>query len=596
MNPNIKIFIIIIISVLFGLGIGYYFAAKNQKIHTSSDQHVQTSDNSLIDESAHPTTYTCAMHPQIRQNEPGLCPICEMDLTPLEKNTSNDPLVLEMTKEAAKLSNIQTTVIDQKSINSKTLHLSGKIKTDERRITTQTAHIPGRVEKLFVTFTGEKISKGQLIATLYSPEFVAAQRELIEAKKLEDINPGLLQVARKKLYHWKIPQVIIDSVENSETINSLVNIYADASGVVGDLKVAVGDHLMEGHVLFDVINLNKLWVIFDAFEEDLAHIRIGNKISFTTPALPDSDFSTRVSYIDPLIDPKTRTASVRSEISNKSGLLKPEMFVKGTVRQIEISKKKSLLTVPKSSVLWTGKRSVVYIKKPNTDIPTFEYREVELGEASEGSYQVLSGLEAGEEIVTNGSFSIDAAAQLNNQQSMMNNVVKIKGESKPASPDFTTETPSAFKDQLDSLVHKYIQLKNALVDSDQQQSAIKVDDFVNGLEKIDMTLVKGDAHIFWMKQLDALRTHGKKINETQDIEAQRKQFHFLSSTLINTVQAFGTNSNNFHVQFCPMALDDSGADWIALEKEIRNPYFGSKMLKCGIVKGVLPISGKNVQQ
>ena len=114
--------------------------------------------------------------------------------------------------------------------------------------------------------------------------------------------------------------------------------------------------------------------------------------------------------------------------------------------------------------------------------------------------------------------------------------------------------------------------------------------FLNALEKVDMSLVKGDAHLYWMKQLKVFETHGKKIGELKDIEAQRKQFQFVSDALINSLQAFGTEGKALYKQHCPMAFDNTGGDWISDEKGIRNPYFGDKMMKCGIVKGELPLA------
>ena len=153
------------------------------------------------------------MHPQIKQNEPGDCPLCGMDLIPLEENTSNDPLVLEMTNEAVKLANIQTSIVGETAGQSgKTIRLSGKVQPDERLASSQVAHVPGRIEKLFVSFTGEQVNKGQKIATLYSPELITAQRELLEALKLQTLNPELVEAARNKLRYWKIENATIDTM------------------------------------------------------------------------------------------------------------------------------------------------------------------------------------------------------------------------------------------------------------------------------------------------------------------------------------------------------------------------------------------------
>ena len=523
------------------------------------------------------------MHPQIRQIEPGLCPICEMDLIPLSQNTSSDPLVLEMTTEAVKLAQVQTTVIGKQSTTSE-IRLTGKIQEDERRVASQAAHIPGRIEQLLVTFTGEQVRKGQQLATVYSPDLITAQRELLEALSFQDVNPGIAEAARKKLRYWKISDEAIKDIEASGEVRETFGIYADAAGFVTKRMIAVGDYVRQGQVIFEIVDYNRLWVLFDAYEEDLARIRVGSRVRFTTPALPDQTFETRITFIDPAIHPQTRVAAVRAEVDNRAGLLKPEMFVRGTISSRAGSDAR--LTVPKSAVLWTGKRSVVYVKLPDTQIPSFQYREVDLGEASAGGYVVLGGLEAGEEVVTYGNFAIDAAAQLNNQQSMMNKLVNIKGaESGP--PDYSESAPEAFKDQLEEVVISYLALKDAFVATDAQAAGSAAEGLLEALDKVDMNLLQGDAHAFWMRRAEGLSAHTEAIKTAEDVELQRRQFGFLSSALIETMQSFGTAGDTYYVQYCPMAFDNEGADWISHEEQIRNPYFGDQMLKCGKVTDTL---------
>lgn len=579
MKSNSKIIIIAAVAVAIGLGIGYLIFGKNQTAMPaeSSQQGAQA-----VQTSGEAEEWICSMHPQIRQPEPGLCPICEMDLIPAGSNESDDPLVLQMTESAAKLANIQTTVIGEgASSEGKTIRLSGKVQEDERLASSQVAHIPGRIEKLYVTFTNEKVKKGQKLADIYSPDLITAQQELLEALKLQEVNPNLVEAARNKLRFWKIGKDVIDAIEQNETIKETFTLFADESGIVAKRKVSVGDYVRQGEPLFDLMNLNKVWVLFDAYEEDLANIKMGERIEFTTPAIPNKTFKTRITFIDPIINPKTRVASLRTEVSNTNGLLKPEMLVYGTLQEKAISK--TQLTVPKSAVLWTGKRSVVYVKVPDMEVPSFKYKEIEIGESLGDSYQVISGLEAGEEVVTYGSFTIDAAAQLNNQVSMMNKNVNMKKD-ETGVPNFQPETPDEFKSQLNALANAYIQLKDAFVATDAATASTAAEKVVAQIEKIDMSLLKGDAHIYWMEQLNALQAHSKKITELEEVEEQRKQFGFLSDALINSIEAFGTAGKALYVQHCPMAFDNQGGDWLALEEQIQNPYFGDKMMKCGLVK------------
>ncbi|MFT4665013.1 MAG: Cu(I)/Ag(I) efflux system membrane fusion protein [Gammaproteobacteria bacterium] len=581
---NIKIIITAIIAVVIGLGAGYLIFGNTADSASAMD----TPEHNM--EASPPGSeeiWTCSMHPQVQQNEPGDCPLCGMDLIPLEANTSNDPLVLEMTSEAVKLANIQTTIIGEAAGQSgQTIRLSGKVQPDERLASSQVAHVPGRIEKLFVSFTGEQVSKGQKIATLYSPELITAQRELLEALKLQALNPGLLEAARNKLRYWKIGNATIESIEQNGTIQETFTVYADASGIVTNKRVSVGDYIKKGEPLFELMSLRKVWVLFDAYEADLSAINIGDKIEFTAPSIADKVFKTRVTFIDPMINPSTRVASIRTEVQNSKGLLKPEMLVYGTLQKK--SNTTVQLSIPKSAVLWTGKRSVVYVKVPDMTVPSFQFREVGIGEAQGNTYQILDGLEVGEEVVTYGSFTIDAAAQLNNQASMMNRNVKVKNESSLVMlPDYTETTPVQFKKQLADVSTAYILLKDALVATDNEQAITGSNKIRETLAKVDMSLVKSDAYLYWMQQLETIQGHNKKISSSMDIEEQRKQFNFLSQALIKSIKVFGVPEDTLYVQHCPMVNNNEGADWLSREAEIRNPYFGDKMMKCGAVKNVI---------
>lgn len=581
---NMKIIIIALMALGGGVGIGYIlFGGQNQGM----DNHSEHNHNNTSSSSAESNEeWICSMHPQIRQGEPGLCPICEMDLIPAGSNQSDDPLILQMTESAVKLANIQTTVIGSVSSDKeeKIIRLSGKIQADERLASSQVAHVPGRIEKLYVTFTGEQVTKGQKLADIYSPDLIAAQRELLEALKLQSINPSLVEAARNKLKFWKISNNTITGVEESGVVQETFPLFASESGIVTKRRVAIGDHLMEGEPLFDLMNLQKVWVLFDAYEEDLKNIKVGNRIEFTVPTFPNQTFKSRITFIDPIINPKTRTASIRTEVNNSRGRLKPEMFVNGSLQVSTNGKGKRQMLVPKTAVMWTGKRSIVYVKVPDSEIPSFQYREIELGERLGESYQVLEGLESGEEVVSYGSFTIDAAAQLNNQASMMNKDVTMKKEAFIGVPNFQTDTPIAFKEQLNAFVNEYILLKDAFVATDAATAATNAKKVLSQLEKIDRTLINGEAHNYWMEQLNALQVHTRKITESEDVETQRKQFGFLSDALIDSIEAFGTSGKALYVQHCPMAFNNQGGDWIAVEEQIQNPYFGDKMMKCGLVK------------
>ncbi len=581
-----KQLIFIVIAALVGLASGYFLFGTSMTSDHGAKPTTEASQGG--DEE---TIWTCSMHPQIRQPEPGKCPICGMDLIPLDEagaSGENSTIRLQMTPEAVKLAQVQTQKVQPArttSMVSKTIWLNGKIAADERRTASQTAHVPGRIERLYVTFTGEHVRKGQKLADIYSPELITAQRELLEAKDLQALNPNLLEAARNKLRYWKIPESDIEAILSSGQIKEVFTVLADANGIVTQRRVAVGDYVKQGEVLFDMVNLDKVWVLFDAYEEDLASIRLGDRVRFTTPVFPDRTFEATITFIDPVIDGQKRTASLRAEVANIGGLLKPEMLVKGKI-EARLTPRGVEVLVPRTAVMWTGPRSVVYVKVPDMAVPTFEYREILLGERVGDYYLVSSGLSPGEEVVVNGNFAIDAAAQLNNSWSMMN---KLVSATEVSFPDYAGQVPEAFLTQLRVLLPPYFQIKDALVNDNNADAALAGKAFLEALSQVDMGLVEGDAHNYWMKQMDALKAHAQQIAQSTDIEVQRQNFGGLSEMLIETMAVFGLSPSDVVVQHCPMAFDNTGADWLSQEEQVRNPYFGAQMLTCGSVEG-------NIQQ
>ncbi len=570
-----KKYIIYIGFLLLGLVIGWIVFKGKSAPEGENTEHNHVEHTEQI--------WTCSMHPQIRQPEPGDCPICGMDLIPLEENANENPLVFTMSDNAVKIANIQTTVLGG-SVNSENgIVISGKIKSDETVSSSIVTHVAGRIEKLYISYTGQSVSQGQKVADIYSPQLIAAQKELIEANKVKSTNSTLYQAAYNKLKNWKLNDKQIQSILDSETIIETFAIYAQFSGVVKTKKVSVGDYLKEGGVLFDIQSLSKVWAVFDAYETDIANINVGDPIVFTTTSYPDEQFTAKINFIDPLINPSTRTVSVRANVQNLNSKLKPDMFINGRIERTP--NQKSTLLVPKSAVLWTGKRSVVYLKLPNEAVPSFEYKNIEIGETIGDSYIVISGLKPGDEVVTNGAFVIDASAQLNNQASMMNqNLISSEIDTEVIDlPDYKSETNEEFKRQLNHLLSSYYTLKDALVEDNAKEAKEKANHLIQSLDKIDMKLLKGDAHLYWMAQQQIIQENGKKLANTDEIQEQRDFFNKISNAMISSIKAFGTTTVVYE-QFCPMAKDNKGAFWLSASSEILNPYFGVTMLNCGEIK------------
>jgi len=428
-KENYKLVIGVLITGLL-LGWLFFHSSDNQRDIKDTTELHEGHDH----ESEDPTTWTCSMHPQIKQDKPGDCPICGMDLIPLESMDSGDegfdPNEVMLSEAAAKLADIQTTEV-KRGTPVKKLYLQGKVEADERNLAELTARFGGRIEKLYVNFTGERVQKGEKLASIYSPELLSAQRELIETVALKENRPALYKAAKNKLKLWDLTDAQIAQIERLGEPMQYFDILSPISGTIMKRHVALGDYVKEGNPLFMVVNLSEVWVMFDAYEDDLPWINKGDKIEFTVQSLPGKTYTENVTFVDPFIDPKTRSAKVRVEIPNSDRKLKPAMFAKGILYS-EIAKNTNQLIIPKSSVLWTGKRSVVYVKVPERENPTFLYREIILGPEAGNFYVVESGLAEGEVIATNGVFKIDASAQLEGKTSMMS----------PASAKATAGKPS----------------------------------------------------------------------------------------------------------------------------------------------------------
>jgi Cu(I)/Ag(I) efflux system membrane fusion protein len=546
--------------------------------HTEASDHA----NHVHNEDAE-TIYTCSMHPQIRQNEPGKCPLCGMDLIPLSSDISNsesDPYIFTMSSEAAALANINTQKV-RLITSGHEVSLSGKITVNEQRISVITANYPGRVENLYIDFTGQSIRKGDKLATIYSPELITAQKELKEAVRFKETNPALYIAAREKLRLWKIGENQIDQIESSNKIITEFDVYADQSGVVMARNIARGDYVNRGSVLFEITDLSTLWVLMDAYESDLPFIKTGQKLTFTLGSLPGQEFTSTVSFIDPFINPQTRTASVRAEVANTRNLLKPEMFVKGKVKA-DLPLRKRTLAIPSTALLWTGKRSLVYVKVPDTEVPSFQIREVVTGPSSGDFYIIEDGLSEGEEIVVNGVFSIDAAAQLAGKTSMLNyvNTTEISTPAAEKKVVLKNYDKAAFKRMLDS----YMKLKNALVDDKFPEAQSFSGELKSNADKISESSIKSGSEDSFIKLMTQLSSNLEHSGHASNIQELRKIFQNVSNTVIQAVKLLTPLEITIYIQFCPMADENKGAYWLSMDKEVLNPYFGKKMLRCGEVK------------
>lgn len=368
--------------------------------------------------SEQPQLWTCSMHPQIIKSEPGKCPICGMDLIPLKQNEDLLPAnQIRMTEEAMALANVATSIVGYSDSANNSETISGTLAENERTSSVQTAYFGGRIETLNISVEGDHVVQGQKLATFYSPELYQAQQELLTSYASRQSQPALYQSVVQKFRLWKFSDKQIQAIIDRDKPLAYVPVDANMTGTVTQMLVKEGENVSPGQPLMKIADLQTLWANFDVYENQIANFKVGQILQIRVRAFPGKNIKAKIVFIDPEVNPQTRTITVRALLDNRSGNLKPGMFIQADVTVGNPDKRS--ITVPASAVLWTGKRSVIYVK-PMHDMPVFELREITLGQRLGDSYEVIDGLKSGEEVVTQGVFTVDAAAQLQGKTSMMN--------------------------------------------------------------------------------------------------------------------------------------------------------------------------------
>ncbi len=381
-----------------------------------------------------PTLWTCSMHPQIRQPNPGKCPICAMDLIPVTRS-SGGMRTLTISPEATALMNVETSPVERRYVEH-VIPMVGKVDYDETKLGYITAWVAGRLDRLYVDFTGIEVKKGDHMVYIYSEELYAVQEELIQALKYAKQRPGgttrfgvgdidLVESAREKLRLVGLTEDQIKKIEASNTPSDHLTIYSPVAGVVIDKLKQEGERVKLGDRIYTIADLTQVWVHLDAYESDLPWIRYGQDVTITTEAYPGEEFHGRIAFIQPVLNDRTRTVKVRVNVPNPAGKLKPEMFVHAVVRPKvaaggrvmdpnlagkwispmhpeivkdgpgkcdvcgmplvraeslgyvtpEADAQKPPLVVPYSAALVTGTRAIVYVQVPNMPSaaePTFQ--------------------------------------------------------------------------------------------------------------------------------------------------------------------------------------------------------------------------------
>ncbi|MFW6159154.1 MAG: efflux RND transporter periplasmic adaptor subunit, partial [Planctomycetota bacterium] len=424
--------------------------------------------------------WTCSMHPQIKLPEPGLCPICGMELIPLEADDDGAARTFKTSEAAKKLMDVRVHPVERRFVTAE-VRMPGKVTYDETRLHRISAWVPGRIDRLYVDFTGISVRAGDHMVYLYSPELYSAQEELLQAiealKSLERSELGTMketakatvEAAREKLRLLGMTKDQIKQVEQRGSANDHVTIYAPSGGIVVKRHADEGQYVRTGSSIYTIADLNHLWVMLDAYETDLPWLHYGQEVQFIAKGYPGETFVGKIAFISPVVDDETRTVRVRVNVPNPGMKLKPDMFVEGIVKSklatggrvmapdlagkwmcrmhpsvvkesagecdicgMPLSRTETLgyvaaesklrdrpLVIPKSAPLITGKRAVVYVQDPTADEPAYVGRTIKLGPRAGDWYIVEDGLADGELVVTHGNFKIDSALQIQAEKSMM---------------------------------------------------------------------------------------------------------------------------------------------------------------------------------
>jgi Cu(I)/Ag(I) efflux system membrane fusion protein len=423
--------------------------------------------------------YYCPMHPQVVRDAPGNCPICGMNLSKRTKGEAQKlpegvTARVQFSPFRIAQGGIRTSPVEWRALERE-IESVGFVEYDERNIARITARFPGRVESLAVDFTGTTVERGKALARIYSPEVFAAESSLVtaahglrdaksaanpDAKSVELANV-LVGAARSRLALWGLTPEQLDAVEKADAASSTIDVVAPISGVVTRKAVVVGDYVAEGAALFDVADLSNVWLKARVYESDLGVVAVGQKVTATSSAYAGETFEGTVAFIDSFLDRATRAASLRIDVPNAAGRLKPGMYVDATVRVrlagvepfksmprpaadgktraiwtcpmhpeivrdapgdcpicgMHLEKKdvpavgpQDVLAVPESAVVDTGKRKIVYVE---SSPGVFDAHDVVLGPRAGVYFPVVKGLDAGMRVATAGSFLIDAETRLN---------------------------------------------------------------------------------------------------------------------------------------------------------------------------------------
>jgi len=412
------------------------------------------------------------MHPTYKSDKPGVAPDCGMKLEPvyagggLTMAPASEPGqaggvspmpvgTVQITPEKQQLIGVKYGHVERGG-GSRTIRAVGKVAFDETRIQHIHTKVEGWIDQVFIDYTGQLVSKGQALMTVYSPDMLASQLELLLAAKATDTmknNPlpaafdqseSLLRATRRRLELWDLSEAQINQVLKTGQPIKNVTLYSPITGYVTDRKAFPQLKVMPDTDLYTIVDLSRVWIMADVFEYEAPNIYMGETASVSLQALPGRTFNARINYIQPQVDPMTRTLKVRLDMSNPGLILKPDMYADVEFR-VTIP---SQLTVPADAVLDAGERKTVFVDRGNG---YFEPRQVKTGERNGDRIQILSGLNGDERVVTSGTFLIDSESQMKAAASGLGGMAGMPGMANtPVKPDTPANQPKGPSGKSDS--------------------------------------------------------------------------------------------------------------------------------------------------
>lgn len=598
--------------------------------------------------------FTCPMHPQIRQPASGRCPICGMALVPASSAGVADLDAMSVKIEPAqrRLANIQTAKVELEAVDA-TLQTVGAIAIDESRQATIAAYIDGRIERLFADYTGVDIKKGDHLAVLYSPQLYAAQVEYVEARRALATSGGIPAVrqaqeslaanTRQRLREFGMTEEQITDLEKSAKAQSRLTIFAPQGGTVVEKLAIEGNYVKAGDPIYRIAELSTVWLMLRLFPEDATRVHFGQRVEAVIQSLPGETLLGRVAFIDPTVDPKTRTVGVRVELLNERGRLRPgdyavarinlpispqgkvfdsdlagkwispmhPQIIRGEAGQCPICgmdlvpasrygfadepvPQPKSLHVPRLAVLLAGGNSVVYVEtKPGR----FEIRPVTIGPILRDKIVILDGLKAGESVATAGNFLIDSQMQLAGKPSLIDPSRAIAKGNAPAGPlvfekiDVKPIRGESGK-RLEALYAAYFEVQQALA-ADKTPPAAPAQALHRASSELlgDTQLPKSIA-----KSLLEIATKSEHLHHL-DLAEARQAFKPISHAVVTLATQVRSKDvkNPFSHFYCPM-VPGGGGNWLQSGGELLNPFFGSEMLRCGERVQEFPALGKPATQ